>query len=110
DAGHGTLEKLQSLSVEDITRVKGFKETLAGRIQRGLAARSERIARLREVGVSPMSAPPRKVIAGPLSGKTFCFTGAVKAVNPSSGKRWTRKELQSLVESLGGRNLDDVSS
>ncbi len=71
--------------------VKGFKETLAGRIHRGLAARRERIAPLKEVGVSPQPAPPRKAPSGPLAGKTFCFTGAVKAANPSTGKRWTRK-------------------
>jgi DNA ligase (NAD+) len=109
DAGHSTVEALQALSAEEIARVRGFKETLAGRIQSGLAARAERIARLKEAGVAPRAASPRKP-RGPLSGKSFCFTGAVKSLNPATGKPWTRKEMQALVEAQGGRNLADVTA
>jgi len=110
DAGHETLEKMTGLGAEGIARVKGFKETLAGRIQRGLEARRPRIERLLAAGVRPRPGQPRRAGEGPFSGKTFCFTGTVKAVNPATGKTWTRKGLQALVERLGGRNLSDVSS
>jgi DNA ligase (NAD+) len=111
DAGHDTREKLRALTVEGIAGVKGFKETLAGKIAGGLAARRERIEKLRAAGVAPRPGVPKAAApTGPLAGKTFCFTGAVKAIHPATGKAWTRKELQALVEAKGGRNLSDVSS
>ena len=109
DAGHTTLSALLSLTPEAIVKVKGFKETLAKKIHQGIQARRERIARLRAAGVAPRAAEPRKA-SGPFSGKSFCFTGAVAAVNPATGKTWKRKELQALVDGLGGRNLDAVSA
>jgi DNA ligase (NAD+) len=111
DAGFDTLEKMLSLTADRIPEVKGFKETLAGKIAVGLAARRERIERLRAAGVAPRPGIPKAVAAtGPLAGKTFCFTGAVKTVNPATGKAWTRKDMGALVEAKGGRNLSDVSS
>ncbi len=110
DAGYESLKELQALSAEEIASIRGFKETLAGRIHRGLAARRDRIEKLRAAGVTPRPGVPKAAAEGPLSGKTFCFTGGVKAVNPGTGKPWTRKELQALVEARGGRNLSDVSA
>jgi DNA ligase (NAD+) len=40
--------------------------------------------------------------SGPLSGKTFVFTGSLST--------WTRSEASGLVESLGGRTSGAVSS
>ena len=112
DAGFETLEKIQALSAEEIASIKGFKETLADKAHRGLAARRERIEKLLAAGISPKPGVPKAVAAatGPLAGKTFCFTGGVKTVNPETEKPWTRKQLQALVEAQGGRNLADVSS
>ncbi len=109
DAGYDTLEKLLAVTAEEIASVKGFKETLAGRIQEGLAARRERIRNLEAVGVKPRPTP-RKAATGKLAGKTFCFTGAVKSLNAGTGKRWTRREMESLVEAEGGRSASDVSA
>jgi len=109
DAGYESLEKLLALTAEEIAAVKGFKETLAQKIQEGLEARRDRIEELRLSGVSPRPAP-RKPAGGRLAGKTFCFTGAVKSENPDTGKRWTRKELEALVQAQGGRSLSDVTS
>ena len=112
DAGYDTLEKLQALKADEIAAVKGFKETLARKIEEGLSARAERIARLLAAGVAPRPGKGRASAgaSGPLTGRTFCFTGAVKSANPATGTRWTRKELQALVEEKGGRNLTDVTA
>ena len=45
-----------------------------------------------------------------LATKTFCFTGAVQAVDPESEKRYTRKQLQDIVVEHGGRTLSDVTA
>ncbi len=110
DVGHDTIEKIQALTRDEILLVKGFKEALAEKIAAGIAARGERIGGLLAAGVNPKAGVPRAAIDGPLAGKTFCFTGAVKTTNPTTGKRWTRKEMQALVEERGGRNVTDVTA
>lgn len=56
------------------------------------------IQELKELGVRTEAERPR---AGPLSGKTFVFTGALTA--------FTREEARRLVEALGGRVASGVS-
>ena len=47
---------------------------------------------------------------GGLSGKTFCFTGAIQRIDPRREKRFTRKQLEEMVKANGGRVLKDVNS
>ena len=56
------------------------------------------IQELKELGVKTEAEKPKE---GPLSGKTFVFTGALSA--------FTREEARRLVESLGGRVASSVS-
>ncbi|MBI4586447.1 MAG: NAD-dependent DNA ligase LigA [Planctomycetes bacterium] len=109
EAGHDTLEKFLALKPEAIAAVKGFAETLAEKIHRGLHARQGRIAKLLAAGVEIQPPAPGAPVKGKFSGMTFCFTGAVESTNPATGKRWTRKELEDLVRSLGGKPLSDVT-
>jgi DNA ligase (NAD+) len=112
DAGHGTLESILALSPAAIAAVKGFAEVLADRVWAGLQERRERIRSLIAAGVSveeDAAAPPAGA-GGKLAGKTFCFTGAVKAVNPVTDKRWTRKELEEEVRRHGGKALSTVNA
>jgi DNA ligase (NAD+) len=109
DHGYDTLEKLERATIEDLVAVKGFKETLAGKVVRGLEARSGRIARLLEAGIEIQPRSRAAAAGGPLAGKTFCFTGAIRAVNPATGKPYTRKEAEELVAQSGGRALSDVT-
>ncbi|MBI4601429.1 MAG: NAD-dependent DNA ligase LigA, partial [Planctomycetes bacterium] len=92
-AGYDTLEKLQAATVEDLAAVRGFGAVLAEKAVKGLAARRERIARLLEAGVTIRKAEAPAAASGPLAGKTFCFTGAVKALDPATGKPYARKKL-----------------
>ena len=62
------------------------------------------------MGGAPRKGEPAEEIAGVPNGKTFCFTGAIKRINPRTEKRFTRKQLQGLVKANGGRSLKDVTS
>lgn len=112
DAGITNLDELLSLRREDIAEIKGFGEVLAEAIVSGLDRRRERIERFLEAGVVPRHAPPRAPEApgGPFAGKTFCFTGTVERIDESTGKRYTRKELEAMVSEGGGKALNDVTS
>ncbi len=59
----------------------------------------EILRKLKDAGVSPKEEERRA--GGPLSGKTFVFTGALT--------RFSRKQAQEMVERLGGRAAGSVS-
>ncbi len=109
-AGYDSLEKLQAAAVEDLAAVKGFAEILAEKAASGLAARRDRIDRLLRAGITIQKPEPRAEASGPLAGKTFCFTGAIKKTDPATGKPYTRKQMEGLVTKLGGRALSDVTA
>ncbi len=95
-SGFDTLEKVEAASVEDLSKLKGMGPTRAQSVVNGLVARREEIKRLLAVGVVPV-APSA---GGGLSGKTFCFTGALPL---------PRKEYEDMVEKHGGSVLSGVT-
>lgn len=111
-AGYDTIEKLQAATVDELAGVKGFGEILARKVVEGLAEREERIHRLLAIGIEIR--PPEETTGpakdGPLAGKTFCFTGAVRSLDDATGKPFTRRRLEELVSEKGGRALSDVTS
>ena len=109
-AGYDTLEKLVDASVEDFASVKGFGEILAEKAVKGLSARKQRIQRLLEAGVEIQKAEAVPAVEGPLAGKTFCFTGAIKKIDEAKGKPFTRKQMEDFVAKQGGKILSDVTS
>ncbi|MCH2129982.1 MAG: NAD-dependent DNA ligase LigA [Pirellulaceae bacterium] len=114
-AGHDSLDKIRALGVDEIEVVKGFAQTLAEKVHAGLASRSGRIDALLAAGIKIVSitengdANDAAAGSGVLAGKSFCFTGAVQSVNESTGKRWTRKQLQEMVRGGGGKVASDVA-
>jgi DNA ligase (NAD+) len=95
-AGFDSLEKLQAAKVEQLAPLPGVGPAKAKAVVDGLEVRKSSIAKLLAVGVVPVT----KANAGPLAGKTFCFTGAL-------GR--PRKELEKLVEDRGGTLLSGVT-
>ncbi len=95
-SGYDTLEKVQAASADELAKLKGMGAIRAKSVAAGLTARKAEIARLLKVGVVPV-APSA---GGALSGKTFCFTGALSR---------PRKEYEGMVEAKGGTVLSGVT-
>lgn len=88
-AGYESFEQLAAARAEDLEAIPGLGAIKAERILAGVRARLGEVARLREVGVVPVTRAER----GPLAGLSFCFSGAHSR---------PRKVLQGLVETNGG--------
>ncbi|MFO0727692.1 MAG: NAD-dependent DNA ligase LigA [Myxococcota bacterium] len=95
-AGFDSLEKVQAARAEDLAPLPGVGPAKAKAVAQGLAERRAEIGRLLKAGVVPVN----KAAAGPLAGKSFCFTGALSR---------PRKELEAMVEARGGTLLSGVT-
>lgn len=95
-AGFDSIEKVQAAKYDELAALPGVGPSKGTAVCDGMKARKAEIARLIAVGVVPVN----KANAGPLAGKTFCFTGAL-------GR--PRKELEKLVEDRGGTLLSGVT-
>ncbi len=94
--GFDSLEKVQAATFEELSVLPGVGPAKAKAVVEGLKERKAEIARLVAAGVEPVN----KAAAGPLAGKTFCFTGSLSK---------PRKELENMVESRGGTLLSGVT-
>ena len=99
----GDLESVRRASKDRLRKICEIGPEIAGSVRRFFEEeRNRRIIRgLREFGVNPKPASLSSD-AGPLSGKTFVFTGSLE--------RYTRAEAMRAVEALGGRATESVSS
>ena len=95
-AGYDSIEKVQQAPLADLAALPGVGPSKARAVTDGLAERKAEIARLIAAGIVPVN----RAGAGPLAGKTFCFTGALAR---------PRKELEQLVETNGGTLLAGVT-
>ena len=107
--GYDTLDKIFALNLETLVSIKGIEEKTATTFLKGLNLKLEVINKLLKNGVKIKE---NKIMEnsndGNLSGKSFCFTGAVQALD-ESGKRYKRGKLESLVKENGGE-VKSVSS
>lgn len=97
------MNALMDAEKAELEEIEGVGPELANNIMKYFKNDQTRsmISRLREQGLS-MGACRIDSESGPLSGKTFVFTGSLS--------KWTRSEASELVEILGGRIADSVSS
>jgi DNA ligase (NAD+) len=95
-AGFDTLDKVQKATAAELAAIPGVGPSKGKAAFDGIKERKAEIARLVAVGVEPVT----KTKAGPLLGKTFCFTGALSK---------PRKELEQMVEEQGGTLLSGVT-
>jgi DNA ligase (NAD+) len=95
-AGFDTLDKVQQATLAELSAIPGVGPSKGNAAFEGLKERKAEIARLVAAGVEPIT----KTKAGPLLGRTFCFTGALSR---------PRKELEQLVEDNGGTLLAGVT-
>lgn len=97
-AGFDSLEKLRGASIEELAVVDGLGEITARTIKEGLRALGPEIDALLATGALRILPPAS---SGPLSGKSFCFTGELASMK--------RPEAEALVRSLGGQPKPSVT-
>jgi DNA ligase (NAD+) len=102
----GSMDELLAASEEDLSNVEDVGPVIAASVHRFLHSEhgQRAIRRLREAGVdmtSPKKTPATTATAGPLSGKTLVVTGTLE--------KYTREEIEALIEQHGGRAASSVS-
>jgi DNA ligase (NAD+) len=100
-ADFGTIEKLRAASDEELQRVEGVGPSMAREVHMYFQGHgAELVGKLLAAGVQPQAveAPGE----GPLTGKTFVFTGTLETMS--------RPDAEALVRKLGGKAASSVSS
>ena len=100
-AEFGSIEKLRAATAEQLNAVEGVGPSMAGEVRQYFGGHGgELVTRLLDAGVQPQAteAPGE----GPLTGKTFVFTGTMDAMG--------RPEAEALVRRLGGKAASSVSA
>lgn len=109
EAGYDDIVKMFNATEEQLVQVKGIGEKTASQIKSGLLSKAMIIKNLFDIGILIKLPEKIKIDSNKLAGKTFCFTGAIQAIKPD-GKRYTRKDMQNLVITNGGKAVDSVNS
>jgi DNA ligase (NAD+) len=100
-ADFGNIEKLRTASEEDLQRVEGVGPNMAREVHAYFHGHGgELVGKLLAAGVEPQAveAPGE----GPLTGKTFVFTGTLETMS--------RPDAEALVRRLGGKAASSVSA
>ncbi len=97
----GSIEKVRSASEEDLRRVEGVGPNMAREVFMYFDGHGgELVSKILKAGVAPEAAEP--VGEGPLTGKTFVFTGTMETMG--------RPDAEALVRKLGGKAAGSVSA
>jgi DNA ligase (NAD+) len=100
-ADFGSIEKLRSASEEELMKVEGVGPNMAREVQLYFQGHGgELVGRLLAAGVAPQAVEAQG--EGPLTGKTFVFTGTLETMS--------RPDAEELVRRLGGKAVSSVSS
>jgi DNA ligase (NAD+) len=97
----GSLDRLMSMTVDEIKAIEGFGEVIAASIVEFFSQDRNReiIEKLKRAGVDPTEVARRK--EGPLLGKNFVITGTLE--------RYSREQATKAIEDLGGKVVGSVS-
>jgi DNA ligase (NAD+) len=99
-SGWEGMKTLKDLPVVMLVGIPGVGTTMADKIHDGINELWCECVLIHDAGVKVAEKVEVKSTGGSLSGKSFCFTGALSI---------KRKEAQALVEAAGGTNADSVS-
>lgn len=98
-AGFDTLDKLRGASSEVLAGVDGFGEITARLLSEGLAELGPAMDKVLATGILGIRAADAS--AGPLSGRSFCFTGELLSMK--------RSMAETRVKNLGGSTRGSVA-
>ena len=98
-AGYDSLDKLRSASPEVLAGIDGFGEITARVLSDGLAELTEAMDKVLATGLVVIRGADES--AGPLSGKSFCFTGELLSMK--------RSMAEARVKNLGGSTRGSVA-
>jgi DNA ligase (NAD+) len=96
----GSLDRLVEAQEEDLVEIDGVGPEVAKSVRKFFELDQNRrfLAAIREAGLEPSTV---ERAAGPLTGRTFCFTGGLSAMS--------RDEAKILVERLGAQTSSSVT-
>jgi DNA ligase (NAD+) len=102
----GSIDELLAASEDELSEVEDVGAVIAQSVHEFLHSEHGETAvrRLRDAGLdttAPKKRPISAGTAGPLSGKTFVVTGTLE--------KYTREEIQAIIEQFGGRNSNSIS-
>jgi len=97
-AGFDSLQKLRDATATEFAVVDGLGEITANSMVEGLKTLGPEMDRLLATGAVRILPPSS---SGPLSGKSFCFTGELSSMK--------RPEAEAIVRSLGGQAKSTVT-
>ena len=107
EEGYDTLKALKSITIEELTSIKGIETKTATTFKKGLKKKLPLIVELKAAGVKIYKHKELYTI-GPLSGLSFVFTGAIQKLD-NNGVRLKRKDMQDIVINNGGETPDKVA-
>lgn len=97
--GYNTIDKIQSLTLEQMMAIEGFAEKSSTDIMNSISKKKDLIAELLSVGVN-VKAEEIMTGEGPLSGMKFCITGELAQ---------PRAEIEKEIKKSGGVMVSSVS-
>ncbi len=99
----GTIDRLAEASEEELMQIEGIGPEVARSVREWFDDPANRriIEELRAVGVQMHEPRPRRAARRPLEGKTIVVTGTLS--------KYSRREIEDLIERLGGHAASSVS-
>lgn len=99
----GAMEAIESAKADEIQAIPGIGPKIAESVVEYFTSpRSHELLRkLRNAGVNMVGEKKTAPVEGPLTGQTVVVTGTLT--------RWGRKEIEELIERLGGKSAGSVS-
>jgi DNA ligase (NAD+) len=100
----GNVDRLMGATPEELEEVEGIGPDRAELIAEWFSDEENRklVEELRSLGLQMESGEAERPVEGPLSGRQYVITGTLE--------RWSRDEAKALLEELGAKVSDSVSS